>query len=188
MEKICSLIVTKLGFLFLVTLTLISSCAQVPLGLFPESASQVHKNAELLFINGDFEKALEEYETIYRTAVLPKDRNHALYGIACTQLMLATDDADFVQAIKHLLRWNNNKGSDPFTENRHLLILALQQQSELFQSKKEAQSAREEHKNRVIAFQKNKISQMAATLKSLNKQLEELETIDETFQEIRKTQ
>lgn len=166
----------------------LTSCANIPLGLLPAPADQSQKKAELLYINGEFEKALAEYEYIYQSAVLPEDRNRALYGIACTQLMLATNDADFIQAVKHLLRWNVNKGSSPFTENRHLLILALKKQSELLQKKNDKQAAREKHKNQVIAFQKKKISQMTKTLQSLTKQLEELETIDETFQEIRKPQ
>lgn len=188
MKKKYYLTLRNVTFILMISMLPLCSCSTVSLGLLPESASQSQKNAERLYINGEFDKALKEYEVIYQAAVLPKDRNLALYGIGCTQLMLASNDEDFVQAVKHLLRWNANKGSDPFIENRHLLILALKQQSDLLQQKNDRQAAREEYKNRVIAFQKKKISQMAATLEALNKQLEELESIDETFQEIRNPQ
>lgn len=188
MTLLRKLIQLSLSYTLLLSALLLSSCTNLPLGLLPAPADQSQKNAEQLFINGEFDKALAEYEFIHQSAVLPEDRNRALYGIACTQLMVATSDADFIQAVKHLLRWNVNKGSSQFSENRHLLILALKQQSDLLQKKSDSQQAREKHKNKVIAFQKKKISQMANTLEALTKQLEELETIDENFQEIRKPQ
>ena len=142
--------------------------------------------ADILFINGDFENALLEYEQIYETALSHEDRNSALYGLACTQMMLANSDLQLIEAIDNLLRWDANKGRAPFTENRHLLTLALRQQSYLIQQKHVALTAREKRKNNVIAYQKKKISQMATTLHNLQSQLEELEEIDETYQEKRK--
>ena len=142
--------------------------------------------ADTLFINGDFENALLEYEQIYETALSHEDKNSALYGLACTQMMLANSDLQLIEAIDNLLRWDANKGTAPFTENRHLLTLALRQQSYLIQQKHVALTAREKRKNNVIAYQKKKISQMATTLHNLQNQLEELEEIDETYQEKRK--
>lgn len=142
--------------------------------------------ADTLFINGDFENALLEYEQIYETALSHEDRNSALYGLACTQMMLANSDLQLIEAIDNLLRWDANKGRAPFTENRHLLTLALRQQSYLIQQKHVAMTAREKRKNNVIAYQKKKISQMATTLHNLQSQLEELEEIDESYQEKRK--
>lgn len=142
--------------------------------------------ADTLFINGDFENALLEYEHIYETALSHEDRNSALYGLACTQMMLANSDLQLIEAIDNLLRWDANKGREPFTENRHLLTLALRQQSYLIQQKHVALAAREQRKNNVISYQKKKISQMSTTLQNLKNQLEELEEIDETYQEKRK--
>lgn len=142
--------------------------------------------ADILFINGDFQNALLEYEQIYETALSHEDRNSALYGLACTQMMLANSDLQLIESIDNLLRWDANKGREPFTENRHLLTLALRQQSYLIQQKHVALTAREKRKNNVISYQKKKISQMATTLHNLQNQLEELEEIDETYQEKRK--
>lgn len=151
-----------------------------------EEVKTTQAAADTLFINGDFENALLEYEQIYETALSHEDRNSALYGLACTQIMLANSDLQLIEAIDNLLRWDANKGGAPFTENRHLLTLALRQQSYLIQQKHVALKAREKRKNNVISYQKKKISEMATTLHNLQSQLEELEEIDETYQEKRK--
>lgn len=143
-------------------------------------------NAEKLFINGDFDAALLEYEQIYETALDPRDRNVALYGLACSQLMLARSDEQVLEAISNLQRWDAMKGSDPFVENHHLLILALGRQSELIQEKNLELVQRETRKNTLIEHQRRKISQMATTLEKLQKQLTELEAMDETIQEKRR--
>lgn len=167
-----------------------SSCSQLMTGLElvqpQEEVESAQAAADILFINGDFENALLEYEQIYETALSHEDRNSALYGLACTQMMLANSDLQLIEAIDNLLRWDANKGPAPFTENRHLLTLALRQQSYLIQQKHVALAARDKRKNNVIAYQKKKISQMATTLKNLQNQLEELEEIDESYQEKRK--
>ncbi len=160
--------------------------ANMPEPTIPEAtAEQTQSVAELHFINGNFESALLEYEQIYETALSHEDRNLALYGLACTQMMLARSDGQLLEAINNLQRWDTNKGSAPFVENRHLLVLALKQQSEFLKEKTESQLQQEKQQNSVIAYQKKKISLMASTLIKLQKQLEELEAIDETFQEIR---
>jgi hypothetical protein len=160
--------------------------AKLPSPIIPEAtAEKTQSVAELHFINGNFESALLEYEQIFETSLSPEDRNLALYGLACTQMMLARSDEQLLEAISNLQRWDASKGSAPFVENRHLLVLALKQQGEFLKEKTEGQLKHEKQKNSVIAYQKKKISLMASTLVKLQKQLEELEAIDETFQEIR---
>lgn len=176
--------------LLLIVVVSLSSCskfiASLDLAQPVEEVQSTQAAADILFINGDFENALLEYEQIYETALNHEDRNSALYGLACTQMMLANSDLQLIEAIDNLLRWDANKGPAAFTENRHLLTLALRQQSYLIQQKHVALAAREKRKNNVIAYQKKKISQMSSTLKNLQNQLEELEEIDETYQEKRK--
>jgi hypothetical protein len=160
--------------------------AKLPSPIIPEAtAEKTQSVAELHFINGNFESALLEYEQIFETSLSPEDRNLALYGLACTQMMLARSDEQLLEAISNLQRWDASKGSAPLVENRHLLVLALKQQGEFLKDKTEGQLQHEKQKNSVIAYQKKKISLMASTLTKLQKQLEELEAIDETFQEIR---
>ncbi|MFT5697911.1 MAG: hypothetical protein ACI8ZB_000765 [Desulforhopalus sp.] len=178
-------------FLTIVVLTLSTSSCTALIESFKTPPPQEQEittqaGADTLFINGDFENALLEFEQIYETALSHEDRNAALYGLACTQMMLANSDLQLIEAIDNLLRWDANKGSAPFTENRHLLTLALRQQSYLIQQKHVALDARENRKNNVIAYQKKKISQMSTTLHNLQNQLKELEEIDETYQEKRK--
>jgi len=165
---------------------LLASCAQLQLQKKPQVPATPQANAEKLFINGDFENALVEYEQIYQTASDPTVQNNALYGLACTQLMLARSDEQVFEAISNLQRWDAVKGSDPFVENHHLLILALKRQSELIQEKTLDLVQRETQKNTRIEHQRIKISQMASTLEKLQKQLTELEAMDETIQEKRR--
>jgi hypothetical protein len=187
-------IINNIMFLRLILLCIViistSSCtsfiSSLDIAQPEEEVESAQASADMLFINGDFENALLEYEQIYETALSHEDRNAALYGLACTQMMLANSDLQLIEAIDNLLRWDANKGPAPFTENRHLLTLALRQQSYLIQQKHVALAAREKRKNNVIAYQKRKISQMSSTLKNLQNQLEELEEIDETYQEKRK--
>lgn len=166
---------------------LYSGCTNVNQTKVPEpSAKQTQSTAEIHFINGNFEEALLEYEQIFETALSPEDRNLALYGLACTQMMLAGTDDQLVESIGNLQQWDAAKGSAPFIENRHLLVLALKQQSDLMQERAKSLIQNEKQKNSIIAYQKKKIALMASTLAKLQKQIEELEAIDEIFQEKRK--
>ncbi|MCP4340181.1 MAG: hypothetical protein GY799_15140 [Desulfobulbaceae bacterium] len=160
---------------------------------FPTPANHTQAFAEQLFINGDFENAILEYEQIYDTALSPEDKNSALYGLACTQMMLARTEEQLVEAISNLQKWDANKGTAPFTENRHLLLLSLKQQSGLILEKKTALVERENLQNSLIANQQIKILQMTSTIESLQSQIkklgnqiEELEAIDENVQKQRK--
>ena len=180
-------IFTKLATLLLLTfLTLLGGCASIQMSIRPGPDKNVQLTAEQHFLNGDFPAALLDFEQIYENALVPEDRVVALYGLACTQMMLAQTEAELATAIKNLQKWDAMKGSSPFIENHHLLVLALKRQAEIIHAKQLEAAENEGRKNRLIATQKNKISQMAATMETLKKQLEELETIDETIQQKRK--
>ena len=170
-------------------------CTPVQQLKFSTPAAKRHAPSltDQLFIKGDFENALLEYEQTYETALSQQDKIHALYGLACTQLILARNADQFVEAIDNLQKWDAGKGTAPFTENRHLLILALQKQSALIKEKTKSLIARENLQNSVIADQQLKISQMTTTndqlqieIKKLQKQIEEIEAIDENVQNKRK--
>lgn len=184
----------KVNLLVLSTLFLCSSCNVMHLTVLPGPAKHTQAHAEQLFINGDFENAILEYEQIYETALSSEDKNHALYGLACTQLMLAQTEEHLIEAIGNLQKWNANKGSAPFSENRHLLILSLKQQSELIEEKSREQVERESQQAALIDNQKKKISQMVATviklesqINELHNQLKALEALDENVQQKRKS-
>jgi hypothetical protein len=160
---------------------------------FPAPAEHTQAFAEQLFINGDFENAILEYEQIYDTALSPEDKNHALYGLACTQMMVARTADQLVEAIDNLQKWDANKGSAPFRENRHLLVLSLKQQGEFIEEKNRTQIERENLQKSLIADQQIKIAKMTSTTNNLQSQIEELrnqikelEAIDENVQKQRK--
>jgi hypothetical protein len=166
-----------------------ASCAEPPLPPPepPAPAAEVVVDAtEALFLNGDFANALLEYEHISETALAPEDRIPALYGLACTQLMLARSDEQLAEAIATLEQWDTEKGSSALTENRRLLILALKHQTQFMQNKILEQATSAKRKEILIAQQKEKITQLGAFVGNLQKQLDQLETIDENVQEKRK--
>ena len=173
-------------YVILLGLLILSGCTTLQLPVVPQQSTIPQANAERLFINGDFDNALLEYEQIYETALSPEDKNIALYGLACSQMMLARSDEQLLEAIRNLQRWDANKGSAPFVENHHLLVLALKRQGELIQEKNLEQAQRETRKNTLIEQQRRKISQMATTLEKFQKQLTELEAMDEIIQEKRR--
>ncbi len=181
-------------FLFLLVPALCSSCSRMQLSNFPIPTYDNQAYAEQLFINGEFEKAILEYEQTYKTARSPMDKNHALYGLACSQMMVARTDDQFIEAISNLQKWDANKGSEPVNENRHLLVLSLNQQRELMEQRNKEKKARETQQVTLIDDQKKKISQMMSTvaklqnqIKSLENQIQALEAIDANVQEKRKS-
>lgn len=171
-----------------------TSCTALQRQNFPVPTDHhTHALAEQLFLNGDFENALLQYEQIYETALSPEDKNHALYGLASTQMMLARNANQLIESIGNLQKWDASKGTAPFTENRHLLVLALKQQGTLIEEKNKTLTERENLQNSVIANQQLKITQMTAAneqlqleIKKLQKQIEEIEAIDENVQSKRK--
>jgi hypothetical protein len=163
----------------------------------PKSLAQwenTHPLAEQLFLNGDYKKALLEYEQIYKTALSAEERNHALYGLACTQMILAHTEEQFIEGIDNLQKWDTGKGNAPFSENMQLLVLSLKEQSNRIEESNKDRIAHETKQKVVIDEQKKKISEMTSTVEKLQTQIEELnnqiaalEAIDENVQEKQKS-
>ncbi len=175
--------------IFFIAISVIcSSCAQPPTADPPAPDERPYSRSlgDELFLNENYADALLEYEHEYETALAPEDRNQALYGLACTQLVLAYSDSQMSEAIDNLVKWDDEKGDIPLTENRHLLVTALKVQGQRILKIRQEQSHIAKQKNNVIANQRKKITQMANTVDNLQKQLEELEAIDETLQEKKK--
>lgn len=100
---------------------------------------------------------------------------------------MARNDRELAEGIGNLEKWDEEKGNGPFQENRHLLVLSLKQQGELLIKRNREQQKQGNRKDRRIANQKEQIAQLTVTIEMLQKQLDELEAIDENFQEKRKT-
>jgi len=183
----------SLLILALLLLALCSSCNMRQLSTFPVPAENSQAYAEQLFLNGDFKTALLEYERLYDNALSTEAGNHALYGLACTQMMLADNEEQFIEAIGNLQKWDAGKGTAPFRENRLLLVLSLKQQSKRIAEKEKERIARETEQSSLIDDQKKKISEMMSTVSKLHTQIEELhnqiaalEAIDKNVQEKQK--
>lgn len=197
MYKCQSLLFRRMHLIFLYMLSsllLFTSCSMMQIPAFTKPEDNTQAFAEQLFINGDFKRAIIQFEQAYETAPYPEDKNQALYGLACTQMMLARTDDQLIEAIGNLQKWNANKGTAPFIENRLLLVLSLKQQGELLAENNRAKMTRETENNSLIDDQKRTIAQMISTIeklqnenRALQNQIEALEAIDENVQEKRKT-
>ena len=168
----------------LLYLLLGSACAFLPPGPPPpEPRMHFSSDAELLFLNGEYEQALREFQREYEeTGYELDDRNQALYGLACTQIVMARTHRELAEGLANLEKWDEEKGDAPFLENRRLLVLALRHQSDVLDRKSRERQKQENRKDRIIANQKKEIANLAETVGRLQKQLEELEAIDENFQ------
>ena len=178
----------RVGIFLIATSILYSSCAQPPAALPPEPDERPISRSlgDEFFLNESFAEALLEYQHNYETALAPEDRSQGLYGLACTQLLLAYSDKQMTEAIGNLEKWDNEKGDSPLTENRHILVTALKIHSQRIVKIRREQALLAKQKNNTIANQLRKITQLANTVDNLQKQLEELEVIDETLQEKKK--
>ena len=164
-----------------------SSCADLSQTSPPAPQPQLASDAELLFLKGEYQHALSEFQREYDTALAAEDRNQALYGLACTQILIARTERELAEGIGNLQKWDEEKGDGPVQENRSLLVLAVKQQGELLIKRNREQQRQGNRKDRLIAHQKEQIAQLTVTIEMLQKQLDELEAIDENFQEKRKT-
>lgn len=180
--------------LLLSLLSFLAGCAPLNLPPLeqPTENSRKIEAAERLFINGNFHQALVEYEQLSHQNLSPREKDHVLYGIACTRLMLAANEEELVLAINDLQQWDINKGSARFSENRHLLVMGLQQQAALIRERNKIQAKKDMQKNTLIDDQKKsivdqneKISQLNSQLEKLQTQLLELEKVEENVQEKR---
>lgn len=181
--------------LFLLYLLLfLAGCAPLNLAPLEEPTENSRKieAAERLFINGNFQQALVEYQQLSHQNLSPREKNHVLYGIACVRLMLAANDEELVMAIDDLQQWDVNKGRGRFSENRHLLVMGLQQQADLLRERNTIQAKKDMQKNMLIddqkksiANQNEKISQLNSQVEKLQTQLLELEKVEENVQEKR---
>ena len=174
------------GLLLLATLC--AGCAKPPEAPPSPPLQQLPQpsHGETLFLRQDYAGALLEFEHDYETALDPEDRIQALYGLACTQLVLANSDNQLSEALTNLENWDTEKGDTELSENRRLLLTALRAQNKHLEKKNQEQLRVTKLKNSVIANQRKKLAQMANTVDNLQKQLEELEAIDETLQEKKK--
>ncbi len=176
------------GLLYLIVFTIFcSSCAQAP-PPSPEPIEPVSPSVgETLFLSENYEKALYEYSDNYETALTPEDRSHALFGLACTQLTLAHSDNQLAEAITTFEKWGAENVASPSMENPRLLVIALKALNEHTQKKNQEQIQVIKKKNTIIANQKKKIAQLGSAVDNIQKQLDQLEAIDETLQEKKKS-
>lgn len=117
----------------------------------------------------------------------PGLKNIALYNLACTKLVVSENEYEFIEAMTLLSEWSPSKGENGFFENPLLLIPALWKTAEV--NKKERLEILKKNKalNAMVKHQNKEIVKMKQIIQNFQRQISELETIDQEIQEKRKT-
>ncbi len=154
---------------------------------------QKNRMGEQEFELGNFEKAEDIFLEVVHSNTNSQARNTALYNLACTRIVTATDSDEFMQAIDLLNNWKSTYPSTVYMENPNLLITALTSRSLIFQIDK--LTLQEEHDSilskaydskKVITMQKKEIEELQGKLQTLQHQIKELEAIDQQLQDKKK--
>ena len=149
------------------------------------------------FHNNDFQKALEIYSSLSQLSKDDKIRRKALYGMACTRLIMADNVNDLNEAIILFDTWSQLLPTDIETEDPRMLkpvILrkALPGVTEERIKKRSNTSKNKENlkqleaKDSEILRLQTRVKEMAQEIQTLKRQISSLEAIDQKIQEKKK--
>lgn len=151
------------------------------------------KKAEAAYFAGDYNTAGEFFAKIRRTSTTEEHQNHALYGIACVEIVTAEQSGDVRAALSALQGWREpEKVKGGFYENPRMIISALRSRVDLLYREPEPQQeSLEEEEGSSSASQKEReqqeqIAKLKEKIKTLEHQISVLEAIDQEIQEKRK--
>lgn len=162
-----------------------SSCSLAPQS--PEAVKPAGPSiGEEFFLSEKYDNALDEYSSMYETALTPEDRSLALFGLACTQLTLAQSDKEVTEAITTFEKWQAENGASRPSVNSRMFVIALKTLAGRTHKINEENAQLLKKKNTIIANQKKKISRLGNTVDNIQKQLDQIEAIDATLQEKKK--
>lgn len=183
-------------------------------GLFEKNADKALQSqlaeGNLLFEKGDFEAAEKIFQDL-RSAGNPLIKRQAIYGLACTHLMIAENRAEYIEAVYLLDQWRRIS-SDAFGPEDPRMFLSFFPEMIYQKSKKENKASENEKtmeepflfmkydyekeiealqrrirsmekRLKIIDTQKAEMEEMEDELKKLKDQIETIETIDQEIQE-----
>lgn len=171
----------------------LSGCSTIQLAVSFSPDVQKLRDGEREFKLGNFEKAEEIFLNIYQSDTTPQTKNTALYNLACTRIIAATDSEEFLAAVHLLDNWQKTYPTVIFVEDPNLIIAALQARSQVIMTDKIAVEEERDtvlsqaHDDKgIINRQKRQIVLLNSQLQTLQHQIQELETIDQQLQEKKK--
>ena len=161
----------------------------------PDQATLLRGNEA--FQNGDYQKALEIYSILSQLADNAKTRRKALYGLACTRLILSENTKDLDEAIVLWDAWSQLVPPEIVDEDPRMLKPLLLDKAFPEKIKKKISTRKKIDKNEdsseILKARDNKILQLQKQLKimeneveTLRHQISSLEEIDQDIFEKKK--
>jgi tetratricopeptide (TPR) repeat protein len=149
------------------------------------------------FQNGDYHNALEIYRTLSQMNENPETRRKALYGLACTMLILSKKPNDLDKAIILWDEWSKLAPPEIMDEDPRMLRQLLLDKAFQEKMKKKLNAGKEMDQNinnsELVKTRDNKILQLQNQLKimeskieALKHQISSLEEIDQNIFEKKK--
>lgn len=170
----------------LITLLCLSGCGAVQLVIsFAPEVQRLHEG-EREFEQGNYEQAEAIFQEVYTSDVSAQTKNTALYNLACTRIITASDSAQFLAAISLLDKWEKTYPSIIYVENPNLIIAALKERTSVIKEDRDLALQQVQKNKSTITKQKEIIAELNEQLQTLQHQIHELEAIDHQLQEKKK--
>lgn len=124
------------NFFIMISLTMVSTGCSVLQSM--DKLQSDKKNIEAgedAFMHGNYQLAETLFSRVISSSTNPRNKNTALYNLACTRLITAESDAEFLVATEMLLHWKPSKNIPMYYENPQLIIRAVVNSTDLFKDK-----------------------------------------------------
>jgi len=148
------------------------------------------ERGNLAFQNKDYEKALEIYRMLSQLARNEEIRRKALYGLACTRLLLSESPEELSESIILWDVWSQLESQE--TKDGYPILLRPLLLQKGFPEKREKEKKPDiknslkrkiAHKDKEIRLLKSRIKKMEQEIKKLTHQLSSLEAIDKNIKQ-----
>ncbi|MCP4348960.1 MAG: hypothetical protein GY795_26060 [Desulfobacterales bacterium] len=167
---------------FLIPFGMLGCCPvyNIPETIDDNDSQHLEKGLEA-FQTGDYQGAAEIFETLNQQTDNSVTRRKAIYGLACSHLMLAQDTESFDRALLLLDTWIQMTPADLKGEDPRMLKTALSGSNKNIEYSKLLKT-----KEKEIRRLKYRLGKMKTEIRTLEHQIETLEAIHQEIQEKKK--
>ncbi|MBF0204711.1 MAG: hypothetical protein HQK67_10460 [Desulfamplus sp.] len=99
------------------------------------SDKKIIEAGEDAFIQGNYQLAETLFQKVISNSKNPRNKNTAIYNLACTKLITAESDAEFIEATEMLTHWKPSHKIPMYYENPRLIIQAVLNITDLVKDK-----------------------------------------------------
>ncbi|MBF0232310.1 MAG: hypothetical protein HQK62_01985 [Desulfamplus sp.] len=100
-----------------------------------KSDKKIIDAGEDAFMQGNYQIAQAMFSKVISSSTNRRNKNTALYNLACTKLITAESDAEFIEAAEMLMHWKSSPKIPMYYENPQLIIKALIKSTHLLKDK-----------------------------------------------------